>query len=29
VTPIFFDISSSWVKRRLHTKFQLPSFPGS
>jgi hypothetical protein len=23
------DISSSWVKRSLHAKFQLPSLPGS
>ena len=23
------DISSSWVKIRLHAKFQLPRLPGS
>ena len=25
----FLDISSSWVERSLHAKFQLPRLPGS
>jgi hypothetical protein len=26
---VIFHISSSWVKIRLHTKYQLPRLPGS
>jgi hypothetical protein len=26
---LFLDISSSWVKRSFHAKFQLPRLPGS
>ena len=26
---LFLDISSSWVERSLHAKFQLPRLPGS